>query len=390
MVVAAGSTLHDQISPANASGVNQAQVRCGLTVTPPWDYIAQGGTATFDVNVFCSAGNPSVELIYSPPTLGFTVSFSVNNQPAPYSSTMTVKVDASKPQGNYTLAIWSHPIGVPFPGPLNAFQNVFAIVVPKPSATALPQTDWELTGAFAVPNNPAPGTTVTFGATLRVLSTTTAFPQTVRIEVMGQVIMATLGVTYNGPVGSSMTVTTAKTLNVPAGTYTVYLSADGPPPFQYNDPNRANNGASVTFTVGTAPVTQAITTTSTSYSLTAWSLTSTTTQEVTQPVTVVTTQSITVETTQTLPGFLGIENLSFGPYNAVVVLLLAAIVAGVLVVAWKWSHPKAIGGVRRGLNWLNPQPEPPRPAEGILFCKKCHARLSVGQKFCTDCGTSLK
>lgn len=380
----AGSSIGAQ--PRQASAIEVNQVRCGLTVTPTWDYIAQGGKGTFDVSVFCSAGNPAVELIYSPPSIGFTVSFSVNNQPAPYSSTMTVKVDASKPPGNYTLPIWSHPVGVPYPGPLNAYQNVFAIVVPPPTATALAQTDWELTNAYVVPTNPVTGTTVTFAATMRALSTTTAFPQTLRIEVMGQVIMATFGVTYNGPVGSSMTVTTAKTLNVPAGKYTVYMYADGPPPFQYNDPNRANNGASVTFTVGTgqATVTQTVTTTSASYSVTAFSLTSTATQMVTQPITVV--------TTQTPPGFFEMipQNI-FGPYNTIIVLLLAVIVAGVLVAAWKWSHPtKVIGGVKRGLTWLNPQPEPPGPAEGILFCRKCGTQLSLEQKFCRDCGTALK
>jgi len=79
------------------------------------------------------------------------------------------------------------------------------------------------------------------------------------------------------------------------------------------------------------------------------------------------------------------------PYNTVLVLLLAVIVAGVLVAAWKWSHPtKVIGGVKRGLTWLNPQPEPPGPAEGVLFCGKCSAQLFVGQKFCKDCGTSVK
>lgn len=336
VVVLAGSSIGAQ--PRQARAIEANQVRCGLTVTPTWDYIAQGGKGTFDVNVFCSAGNPSVELIYSPPSIGFTVSFSVNNQPTPYSSIMTVKVDASKPPGNYTLPIWAHPVGVPFPGPLNAYQNVFAIVVPPPTATALAQTDWELTNAYVVPANPATGTTVTFAATLRALSTTTAFPQTLRIEALGQVIMATFGVTYNGPTGSPLTITTAKTLNVPAGTYTVYLYADGPPPFQYNDPNRANNGASVTFTVGTGSTSSSYsvtgwsltTSTSASYSYTAWSLTSTTTQVVTKPVTVFSTQT---------PSFWILPETFFG-FNSAVLLLLGVIVVVALVGAWKWSHPK--------------------------------------------------
>ncbi len=324
IVVFAGSTINAALPQANAYGPNQQGVRCGLKVTPPWDYVAQGGTGSFDVSVFCSAGNPQVELIYSPPTIGITVSFSVNKQATPYSSTMTVKVDASKLPGNYTVEIWAHPVGTPFPGPLDTYQNVFVIVVPPPTATAVAQTDWELTNAYAVPTNPTLGATVTFAATLRAVSTTTSFPQTVRIEILGQNIMGTFNVIYNGPVGSTMTITIAKTLNVPAGKYTVYLYADPPLPFQYNDPNRANNGASVTFTVGTGTttVTEATTNTSSSYSVTAWSLTSTS-----QPVTTVTmvaTQSGFWEMFQ--------ENMGIsGPYSDMILLLLGVAVVVVII-----------------------------------------------------------
>lgn len=382
---------------ANANEPNQGAVRCGLTVTPTLAYVAQGGTRTFDVNVLCSSGGtPTIELIWSPPLPGISVSFTANNQPAPYTSTMTVKVDASKPQGNYSLSIWSHPVGVPFPGPLNAYQNVFIIVVPPPTATALAETDWEMSNAFILPANPKQGDVVTFSATLRVMSTTTPFPQTVRIELLGSNIIDSFSVTYAGPVGSSMIVTKAKILSVP-GTYTVYLYADGPPPFQYNDPNRANNQATVTFTValGAATVTKIITTTSPSYSVTAWSLTPT----VTQPVTMVTWTTFAPGFSGTFPWmlvlFLVVLSLlllfllpssfflllfllssTFGAYDDIVVVVAMVVVA--IIGAMKWLKPQPSGHSRQL-----------KGDRGALMCPNCGAHLSVGQKFCRDCGTTL-
>lgn len=69
---------------------------------------------------------------------------------------------------------------------------------------------------------------------------------------------------------------------------------------------------------------------------------------------------------------------TFGAYSDLALLIvgvLAGVSVGIVVV--------------RELTWLNPQPEPPGPPEGILFCAKCGAHLSVGQRFCKGCGTAL-
>jgi hypothetical protein len=75
------------------------------------------------------------------------------------------------------------------------------------------------------------------------------FPQTVVIEVLGGGIVDAFTVTYPGPPGLEMIIETSRTWNLRAGDYTVYLVADPPLPYQYNDPNRANNQASVSFRV---------------------------------------------------------------------------------------------------------------------------------------------
>ena len=94
---------------------------------------------------------------------------------------------------------------------------------------------------------------------------------------------------------------------------------------------------------------------------------------------------------------------AFGAYSDLAVLLIGVLggaAVGVVVARGLTSRspqpglpsesPKVIGGVNRGLTWLNPQPEPPAPLdEGILFCRKCGVQLAVGQKFCRGCGTAL-
>ncbi len=115
---------------------------------------------------------------------------------------------------------------------------------PKP-----PITDWELTKPFVNPAKPKAGNSVYFGAILRALSTNRPFPQTVGIEVLGPSIVGSIGVTYAGPVGSAMNIKTTGTWKLKAGKYKVFLIADSPPPYHYNDPNRTNNQATISFTV---------------------------------------------------------------------------------------------------------------------------------------------
>ena len=113
----------------------------------------------------------------------------------------------------------------------------------------LPITDWELTKPFVHPAKPKAADAIYFSAILRALSTNRPFPQTVGIEVLGPSIVGSIGVTYAGPVGSAMKIKTTGTWKLKAGKYKVFLVADSPPPYHYNDPNRTNNQATISFTV---------------------------------------------------------------------------------------------------------------------------------------------
>jgi uncharacterized membrane protein len=102
-----------------------------LFVSPTSKVIPPGTSGSFSITVSGTiAGNPNVELLISPPVIGVTAAFTTNNVPAPFTSTMVVSVDPSKPQGTYTLEVWAHPAGAPFPGPDNRYVNVQIIVGP--------------------------------------------------------------------------------------------------------------------------------------------------------------------------------------------------------------------------------------------------------------------
>ena len=120
---------------------------------------------------------------------------------------------------------------------------------------------------------------------------------------------------------------------------------------------------------------------STSYSLTYSAYTTTYPVTYYSLTTSSVTQSINWTVSVTRMGMFGtFPSSTFGAYSDLAILtmgLLGGAGAGIAVV--------------RGLTWLNPQPEPPAPLdEGILFCSKCGAQLSIEHKFCRDCGTALK
>jgi len=101
----------------------------GVSASPGTRNVVPGGTTSFTVSVTGSIpGDPNVNLLVSPPTLGISPSFTVNNVPAPFVSTLVVSVDASKPPGTYEIPIWANPAGTPFPGPGNEATKVFVIV----------------------------------------------------------------------------------------------------------------------------------------------------------------------------------------------------------------------------------------------------------------------
>jgi len=103
-----------------------------LYVGPLSRTVAPGHTASFSINVTGTiAGNPNVQLLISPydiSLLGISESFTTNNVPAPFSSTMKVSVDPGKAPGDYVLPLWAHPSNALFPGPGNIALNVHVIV----------------------------------------------------------------------------------------------------------------------------------------------------------------------------------------------------------------------------------------------------------------------
>ena len=112
-----------------ANGLPEAHAVWGLSVAPASRATAPGGTVFFTVSVTGTiAGNPNVMLLVSPPVLGFTYSFSVNNVPAPFTSVMSVTVAASKGPGSYVLPVWAHPSTVLFPGPGNIAAGAHVVV----------------------------------------------------------------------------------------------------------------------------------------------------------------------------------------------------------------------------------------------------------------------
>jgi hypothetical protein len=111
-----------------ASGIPAAYA-WSIHISPSSRSVPPGGTTSFLVDVTGTiAGNPNVQLLVSPPVLGISASFTTNNVPAPFTSTMYVTVDPSKAPGSYVLEVWAHPAGVPFPGPGNEYVNVHMLV----------------------------------------------------------------------------------------------------------------------------------------------------------------------------------------------------------------------------------------------------------------------
>lgn len=103
----------------------------GVSTSPQTRNVSPGGTTTFTIYVTGNiAGNPNVQLLVSPPLLGISTSFTANNMPAPFTSSMIVNVDPSKASGSYTLDLWAHPQGALFPGPDNRAIGVQVIVGP--------------------------------------------------------------------------------------------------------------------------------------------------------------------------------------------------------------------------------------------------------------------
>jgi hypothetical protein len=74
-----------------------------LSINPASQSVAPRGSTQFTASVTGLSPSTNIQLLYSPAVPGISAAFSVNNQPAPFESTMTVAVDASKPADAYGI-----------------------------------------------------------------------------------------------------------------------------------------------------------------------------------------------------------------------------------------------------------------------------------------------
>ncbi|MEM3590359.1 MAG: hypothetical protein QXN33_05145 [Candidatus Bathyarchaeia archaeon] len=160
---------------------------------------------------------------------------------------MYVHVSPTQSPGTYPIYLWGHPSGTPFPGPGNIARTVYVVV-----GAPMPMTDWELFNPYITPASPREGDKVYFGVWMRALTTTAPFPQTVRLHLYFAGTTVSISLPYPGPAGMSYRIQYPTPWTAKEGSYVVSWMID-PPPYQYNDPNRANKVASLPFSVVAAP-----------------------------------------------------------------------------------------------------------------------------------------
>jgi hypothetical protein len=107
-----------------------------LSVNPTSKSLPQGASTSYTVSVTGTIpGNPNVHLmIGSPVIVGMTFSFSTNDRPAPFTSTMTVSVTSSVGPSDYLRTVIAHPAS----GSTDKTAS-FHVVVQAPSTTT-----WDL------------------------------------------------------------------------------------------------------------------------------------------------------------------------------------------------------------------------------------------------------
>ncbi|MEM3521509.1 MAG: hypothetical protein QXD78_00455 [Candidatus Bathyarchaeia archaeon] len=203
-----------------------------------------GGTVTYLVRVdLISPPSEEVQLLVSPMTIeleGFTFTWSVNRGFPPFESILYISVSPLKSPGTYRIPISGFNPGVGF-----RVTNVMLTVLP-----AVATTDWALSNPTLTPSAPKVGDSVTFKVSLRALSTTSPYPQAVRIvAILDGTVISGGTISYPGPTGLMMTVSSTPPWKAKEGTHTITWIVD-PSPYDYNDPNRLNNEVSLSFTVG--------------------------------------------------------------------------------------------------------------------------------------------
>ena len=101
----------------------------GVSASPGTRSTVPGGTVTFTIYVSGTIpGNPNIMLWVTPPTLGISPSFTVNNVPAPFTSSLVISVDSAKAPGTYTIPIRATPAGSPSPGPDDRTTSAYVVV----------------------------------------------------------------------------------------------------------------------------------------------------------------------------------------------------------------------------------------------------------------------
>ena len=239
-----------------------------LSINPASQSVAPGGSTQFTASVTGLSPSTNIQLLYSPPVQGISVTFSVNNRPAPFDSIMTVSVDSSKSVGIYPIQIWGHPAGAGFPGPDNKERTVSVIVVAAfPATTTVGPTTsaaaWDLS---ITPDscNVAAGGSTTFTVQITGTSGATNIELVYSPAVPG--ISATFSVNKQlAPFESIMTV--AVDASKPADAYAIQIWGH---PAGSLFPGPDNKARAVKVVVGApAPTTTTATTTSSSYTETS-------------------------------------------------------------------------------------------------------------------------
>jgi len=240
-------------------------------------------------------------------------------------------------------------------------------------------TDWAMLSAGPTPSSPHVGDSVVFHASMTVMSTTVAFPQSVGVECQVDGVSCGSGqVDFPGPTGAPLTVSTETPWTATAGAHTLTWRIYG----AFNDPNPQNDMVSTTFTVESAE-TSISTQTSETQSLSAVQSTTTTsaqaTTQVQQTLTTAPPQTIVQTVTQTQNpqlGFLEIlQQNSLATIGLLGLLLLVAV---------------AFAFRRRSTASQSPhQPLTPASPQKAVFCGHCGSRNPFTSEFCSKCGSKL-
>lgn len=219
-----------------------------IDATPEVRTVYPGHTTSYTVSVGLFSGPTQlVQLLVSPspPELnGLTFAFtpSASGMP-PFTRTLQVTVAASKAPGTYTIPVAGF-------NPSTGFRTDYVqLVVASPA----PTTDWALSNPGISPVSPRVGDQVKFSVVLRALSTDRPYPQSVRVSAtLDGLPIVSASVSYSGPTGTLLPFYTATPLTATEGPHTMIWTAD-PSPYEFNDPNRYNNRALLSFTVTSAP-----------------------------------------------------------------------------------------------------------------------------------------